>query len=192
MELTKLNSKGQDQSSLFDYNTLIGEKGGKQMDKQEFKYQIDTSIMQYKREWNILCSLAENLLQSHIPFKVDGKTMIFAHGLEFQLDKICLTFKWKDEETVKIFFNHDMPAEHTEDGFKFLDVMYRDIKVRCMFYGDCPGDDSDAFLYKNTDLVQINDLTMPVQSLEFYYQNAEKNSAYYKMVQEWLGRYERI
>ena len=192
VELTKLNCAGQDQSSLFDYNTLIKEKGGKQMDKQELKYQIDTSIMQYKKEWNILCSLAENLLQSHIPFKVDGKTMIFAHGLEFPLDKICLTFKWKDEETVKIFFNHDMPAEHTEDGFKFLDTMYRDIKVRCMFYGDCPGEDSDAFLYKNTDLVQINDLIIPVQSLEFYYQNAEKNSAYYKMVEEWLGRYERL
>lgn len=192
MELTKLNCAGQEQSSLFDYNILIREKGGKQMDKQELKYQIDTSIMQYKKEWNILCSLAENLHQSHIPFKVDGKTMIFAHGLEFPLDKICLTFKWKDEETVKIFFNHDMPAEHTEDGFKFLDGMYRDIKVRCMFYGDCPGDDSDEFLYKNTDLVQINDLIIPVQSLEFYYENAEKNSAYYKMVEEWLSRYERL
>lgn len=191
-ELTKLNCAGQDQSSLFDYNTLIREKGGKQMDKQELKYQIDTSIVQYKREWNILCSLAENLLQNHIPFKVDGKTMIFAHGLEFPLDKICLTFKWKDEETVKTFFNQDMPAEHTEDGFKFLDTMYRGTKVRCMFYGDCPGDDSDEFLYKNTDLVQINDLIIPVQSLEFYYQNAEKNSAYYKMVEEWLGRYERL
>lgn len=192
VELTKLNCAGQDQSSLFDYNTLIKEEGGKQMDEQELKYQIDTSIMQYRREWNILCSLAENLFQNHIPFKVDGKTMIFAHGLEFPLDKICLTFKWRDEETVKTFFNHDMPAEHMEDGFKFLDTMYRDIKVRCMFYGDCPGDDSDAFLYKNTDLVQINDLIIPVQSLEFYYQNAEKNSAYYKMVEEWLGRYERL
>lgn len=192
MELTKLNCAGQDQSSIFDYNTLIREKGGKRMDKQESKYQIDTSIMQYKREWNILYSLAENLLQNHILFKVDGKTMIFAHGLEFPMDKICLTFKWKDEETVKSFFNHDMPAEHTENDFKFLDTMYRDIKVRCMFYGDCPGDDLDAFLYKNTDLVQINDLIIPVQSLEFYYENAEKNSAYYKMVEEWLSRYERL
>ena len=192
VELTKLNCAGQDQASLFGYNTLIGGKGGKPMDKQEFKYQIDTSIMQYKKEWDILCSLAEKLFQSHIPFKIDGKTMIFAHGLEFPMDKICLTFKWKDEEAVKIFFNHDMPAEHAEDGFKFLDTMYRDIKVRCMFYGDCPGEESDAFLYKNTDLVQINDLVVPVQSLEFYYQNAEKNSAYYKMVEEWLGKYERL
>ena len=31
--------------------------------------------------------------------------MIFAHGLEFPLDKICLTFKWKDEETVKALDN---------------------------------------------------------------------------------------
>ena len=51
------------------------------MVKNESKYQVDVNTMQYKKEWNILCSLADELLQSQIPFKVDGKTMIFAHGL---------------------------------------------------------------------------------------------------------------
>ena len=148
--------------------------------------------MQYKREWKILCSLSESLLQNHIPFKVDGKTMLFAHGLEIPLDKICLTFKWKDEEMVRKFFDSDTTAKHTKEGFKFLDVIYKEMKIRCMFYGDCPGDDTDAFLYQNTDLIQIDSLTVPVQSIEFYYENAEKNSVYYRMVEEWLRRHERL
>ena len=66
------------------------------------------------------------------------------------------------------------------------------MKIRCMFYGNCLGDATDEFLYKNTDLVQIDYLLVPVQSLEFYYENAEKNSEYYKMVEERLGKYERL
>lgn len=192
MELTKSNCAGQDQSLLFDYNTFIREKGGKQIAHQNLTYQVDTSKMQYKQEWTILCSLAENLLKSHIPFKIDGATMLFAHGLEVPPDKICLTFKWNDAEVVRNFFHYDMEPEHTEDRFKYMDVMYKEMKVRCMFYGNCPGDDSDEFLYKNTDLVQINTLLIPVQSLEFYYENAEKNSAHYKMVKEWLRKHERL
>lgn len=192
MELTKSNCAGQDQTLPMAYNTLIIDKGGNHMDNQELKYLIDTSNMQYKQEWKILCSLAKDLLQSHIPFKVDGKTMIFAHGLEIPLDKICLTFKWKDEEAVKKFFHADIAAKHTEEDFKFFDVIYREMKIRCMFYGNCLGDATDEFLYKNTDLVQIDYLLVPVQSLEFYYENAEKNSEYYKMVEERLGKYERL
>lgn len=191
-ELTKSNSTGQDQSLPLDYTIFIKEKGEKQMEHQNLTYQIDTGKMQYKQEWAMLCSLAESLLQSHIPFKVDGKTMIFAHGLEFPLDKICLTFKWNDEDIVRYFFHYDMEAVHTKNGFKYLDVMYREMKIRCMFYGDCPGEDSDEFLYKNTDLVQINTLLIPVQSLEFYYENAKKDSAHYKMVKEWLKKHERL
>lgn len=191
-KLTKLNCAGQDQTFSMDYNTLIAEKEGNYIDNREIKHLIDTSIMQYKQEWKTLCSLAESLLQTHIPFKVDGKTMLFAHGLEIPLDKICLTFKWKDEETVRKFFQSDVVAKHTEDGFKFFDVTYKEMKIRCMFYSNCLGDDTDEFLYKNTDLVQIDYLLVPVQSLEFYYENAEKNSEYYKMVEERLGRYERL
>lgn len=191
-ELTKSNCAGQDQVLPMDYNTFIIDKGERHMNNQKLKYQINTSIMQYKQEWKILCSLAEQLLQNHTPFKVDGKTMIFAHGLEIPLDKICLTFKWKDEEAVKKFFHSNIATKHTEDGFKFFDVSYKEMKIRCMFYGNCPEEDTDEFLYKNTDLVQIDSLLVPVQSLEFYYENAEQNSDYYKMVKEWLGRYERL
>lgn len=192
VKLTKSYCAGQDQTNLMNYNTYNAEQGGIHRDNQEPTYQIDTTIMRYKQEWKTLCSLAKNLLQNHIPFKVDGKTMLFAHGLEIPLDKICLTFKWKDEETVRKFFHSDITTTHTEDGFKFFDVVCREIKIRCMFYGNCPGDDTDEFLYKNTDLVQIDYLLVPVQSLEFYYENAEKNTDYYKMVEEWLRRYERL
>lgn len=192
MELTKSNCAGQDQTIPMDYNTLIVDKGGKHMDKQKSTYQIDTSIMQYQQEWQILCSLTKNLLQNHIPFKVDGKTMLFAHGLEIPLDKICLTFKWKDEDAVRKFFHSDIAAKYINNDFKFFDVIYKEMKIRCMFYGNCQGDDTDEFLYKNTDLVQIDSLIIPVQSVAFYYKNAEKNSKYYKMVEEWLERYERL
>lgn len=197
MELTKSNCAGQAHTIPMAYNTLITGKGGNHTDNQKTnnqkpEYLIDTGNMKYKQEWNILSSLAKNLLQNHIPFKVDGKTMIFAHGLEIPLDKICLTFKWKDEEAVKKFFHADIAAKHPEEGFKFFDVKYREMKIRCLFYGDCPGDATDEFLYRNTDLVQIDYLSVPVQSLEFYYENAEKNSEYYKIVGERLGKYERI
>lgn len=42
----------------------------------------------------------------------------------------------------------------------------------------------DTFLYQNTDPVQINNLIVPVQSLQFYYENAEKTSEYYKIVED--------
>jgi len=191
-ELTKVNVTGQEQLSTVAYNTFIRDKGGKQMGSQEITCRIDTSCMQYKQEWNILCALTEQLSQSHIPFKIDGKTMIFAHGLEFPLDKICLTFKWKDEEQVRKFFQCDMAALHAGEGFKYVDVSYMEAKIRCMFYGNCPGDDTDEFLYKNTDVVQIDNLPVPVQSLKFYYANAEKDSEHYKMVEDWLKQHERL
>ncbi len=201
VKLTKSNCAGQELSSLFYYNSFIGSKtntdvlarliadgkiGGDQMIEQKNMCQIDTRTMQFQKEWDIICSLAENLLQAHIPFKVDGKTMIFAHGLEFPLDKVCLTFKCGDEEAVKYFFGYDMEVKHNGDSFKYFDVLYKEMKIRCMFYGGCPGADTDEFLYKNTDLVQINNLAIPVQSLEFYYENAEKNTVYYEMVAKWI------
>lgn len=190
--LTKSNGTGQDQKNSGAYNTPINNIGGNLMEQTQTRYQIDTSTMQYKQEWRLLYSLADSLLQNQIPFKVDGKTMIFTHGLEIPLDKICLTFKWKDEEMVKSFFQFKNTVKHTESGFKFFDTCYRDIKVRCMFYGNCPGDDADEFLYKNTDMVQIDNLVVPVQTLEFYYNNAEKDTEYYKMVEKRLGKHERV
>ncbi|MBR4083572.1 MAG: helix-turn-helix transcriptional regulator [Lachnospiraceae bacterium] len=190
--LTKLNCVGQEQSKPMAYNTPINNIGGNLMEQTNTTYQIDTCTMQYKHEWSILYSLADSLIQNQIPFKVDGKTMIFAHGLEIPLDKICLTFKWNDEETVKTFFQFADTVKHTKDGFKFFDIQYQAMKVRCMFYGNCPGDDTDEFLYKNTDIVHIDNLPVPVQSLEFYYNNAEKDTEYYKMVEKRLGKHERL
>ena len=191
-DLTKINASGQEHIASMGYTTPITKKGSTPMKKQKRTYRLDTRTMQYTREWNILCSLVKYLQQEQIPFKVDGKTMIFAHGLEIPLDKICLTFKWKDEETVKTFFHSDVTTEHPQDGFKYFDVTYEGMKIRCMFYGSCPGDDTDDFLLKNTDLVQIDSLQIAVQSLEFYYENAEKNSNYYKLVEEWLEQHERL
>ncbi len=190
--LTKSNATGQDQKNSDAYNTPINNIGGNLMEQTKITCPIDTGTMQYKQEWCVLRSLADSLTQNRIPFKVDGKTMIFAHGLEFPLDKICLTFKWKDEETVKEFFHFRDTAKHTETGFKFFDISYQNMKVRCMFYGDCPGDDTDEFLYKNTDMVQIDNLVVPVQTLEFYYNNAERDTEYFKMVEKRLDKHERL
>lgn len=185
-DLTKSDHAGQDRLFLPYYNTIIRNKGGNQMENQRISTQIDTGIMQFQKEWNILRSLSGDLLKAQIPFKIDGKTMIFAHGLEFPLEKICLTFKWKEEAEVRNFFHYDGNARETESSFKYFDTSYGDMKIRCMFYGGCPDADTDAFLYRNTDLVQIDSLSVPVQSLAFYYENAEKASAHYRMVEEWL------
>lgn len=194
-ELTKADCSEQDPAGSFCYdnfgnskatiNKVIYDKGGKQMSDKQPSCQIDTSTMQYQKEWNILYNLSEELLQKSIPFKVDGKTMIFAHGLEFAMDKICLTFKWKDEEGVRRFFEYKGSVKG-QDGFKYFDTFYRGMKVRCMFYGGCPGAETDEFLYRNTELIQVNNIYVPVQTLEFYYENASKDSVYYKMVEEWL------
>lgn len=196
-ELTKSNGVGQDHALTKKYNTFSANKEESDRDSHKREYNIDVEKMQFQKEWRILYSLAQKLSHNHISFKIDGKTMIFAHGLEIPLDKICLTFKWKDEGVIKNFFYSDMSYDSVEtkyngDSFKYFDVMYEKMKIRCMFYGNCLGDHTDEFLYKNTDFIRINDLTVPVQSLEFYCENAEKNSEYYKMVEEWLGRHERL
>ncbi len=143
--LTESDCSEQDQSLLFCYDDFTNNKGGKAMVKRESKYQVDVSMMQYKKEWN-------------------------------------------DEKVVKDFFHCDAVVKSTKEGFKYFDVMHRGMKIRCMFYGHCPGADTDEFLYRNTDLVQISDFAVLVQSLEFYYENAETDTEYYKIVEEWLKR----
>lgn len=186
-DLTKVSSPGQEGQQLTGYNKDVGRTKEK---LTEQRWQIHTESMQYQREWKVLCSLAQELQDRRLPFKVDGKTMIFAHGLEIPLEKICLTFKWKDEELVKSFFQTKVIAMQGEKGFKYLDTRYMGMKIRCMFYGDCVGDDKDEFLYRNTDLVQIDSLLVPVQSLVFYYENAMKDSTYYQIVEEWIKKNE--
>lgn len=184
--LTKQNSSEQEEN-LFDCydktNELIG---GICMKNEKIEYHICVKDMQQKEDWRVLLLLARKLNQGKIKFKVDGKTMIFAHGLEFKLDKICLTFKWDEEQIVKDFFVYDGNAKSGFKGFKYFDVMFEGMKVRCMFYQDCWADNSDEFLYRNAEPVDVDGQIIYVQTLEFFYENTEPNNEYYKMVEQWL------
>lgn len=133
-------------------------------------------------------AFAGGLNEAQIQFKVDSKTMIFAHGLEFKLDKICLTFRWKEEQKVQEFFQHEEKAKSSFRGFKYFDTMFKGRKIRCMFYGDCPGDDTEDFLFRNTEPVEVDGQLLNVQTLEFYYQNADPKDEYYNLVAQWLNR----
>lgn len=186
--LPKQNSPQQEQSLFSCYDKATKYKGGTPMEKHSYEYHIHLKDMQQKDDWRILLSLAEKLKQANIRFKVDGKTMIFAHGLEFKLEKICLTFSWNEEQKVKDFFHFTGSSKSSFTGFKFFDAVFEDRKVRCMFYGNCPGDDTEDFLFRNTEPVDIDGQIIHVQTLEFYYQNAEPKDEYYNMVEQWLSR----
>jgi len=136
-------------------------------------------------DWRILLALSRELEEAGIAHKVDGKTMIFAHGLEFDLEKICLTFRWRDEERVRGHFGYGGTAKETSyPGFRYFDVSYRGKKVRCMFFeGGTGGDDS---LYRDADVVDVDGQALRAQSLEFYLENAEPRDALYEMVERYL------
>lgn len=184
--LTKENASQQERSLKYDYNDSTKLRGGYDMEYQNCKYHIYTKDMKQKEDWQILLELIKKLKDSGMAFKVDGKTMIFAHGLEFKLDKICFTFKWGEEEKVLDFFGEKGEFSETYPGFKYYDAKYSGMKVRCMLYGDFPDADTDELLYENTDVVEIDGVLTRVQSLEFYYENAEPDNKYYKMVEDYL------
>lgn len=158
------------------------------MREENCNYKIDLTEMKQKEDWRILIKLVKKLKEAGITFKVDGKTMIFAHGLEFKLDKICLTFKWKEEHKARWFFKEEGSSEETSPGFKYFDTMFEGMRVRCMHYGNFPGSDADEVFFKNADLVEVDGEIIPVQSLEFYYENAKPDSVFYKMVEDWLKK----
>lgn len=184
--LTKQNSSEQEKNLIYCYDETTKYKGGLSMENLKCEYHISLKDMQQKEDWDILLSIARKLDHEKIKFKVDGKTMIFAHGLEFKLDKIGLTFKWNEEQIVKNFFNYDGNAKSCFNGFKYFDVIFEGMKVRCMFYGDCPGDDTDESLFRYAEPVDVDGQIIYVQTLEFYYENAEPNNEYYKLVEQWL------
>ncbi|HCL02047.1 MAG TPA: hypothetical protein DHW61_06450, partial [Lachnoclostridium phytofermentans] len=134
----------------------------------------------------ILLQLVKKLKESGMTFKVDGSTMIFAHGLEFKLDKICITFKWNEGQKVLDFFGEAGEFSEVFPGFKYYDTKFSGMKVRCMLYGEFLGSDTDEVLYQNTDIVEIDGVLTHVQSLEFYYENGELDNKYYKMVEEYM------
>ncbi len=185
--LTKQNSSEQEQSFFYCYDGTTNNKGGTPMENARHEYHICVKDMHQKEDWRVLLSLAKKLKHNQIKFKVDGKTMIFAHGLEFKLEKICLTFKWNEEQRVKEFFHCNGKAKSSHDGFKYFDTIFEGMKIRCMFYGNCQGDDTDEFLYRNSEPVDVDGHIIYVQTLEFYYENAEPNNEYYKMVEQWLN-----
>lgn len=184
--LTKQNSTKQDLNLFYCYDDTTKFKGGIPMENVSKELRISVNDMQQKEDWRVLLLLGNKLDQDQIKFKVDGKTMIFAHGIEFKLEKICLSFKWNEEQRVKEFFDYDEKAKNSFKGFKYFDVMFEGMKVRCMFYGDCPGDDTDDFLFRNTEPVNVDSQILNVQTLEFYYENSEPNNEYYKMVEQWI------
>ena len=184
--LTKQNSSEQEQNLFYCYDKTTKFKGEIPMENARYEYHINVKDMQQKEDWRVILLLVEKLNQNQIKFKVDGKTMIFAHGLEFKLEKICLTFKWNEEQRVKDFFAYDGKVKSSFKGFKYFDSMFEGMKVRCMFYGDCLDDDSDDFLFRNAEPIDVDGKIIYVQTLEFYYENAEPNNEYYKMVEQWL------
>ncbi len=183
--LTKPNASEQERYLGYGYNDSI-KKGGYPMGHQNCKYHINTKDMKQREDWRILLLLAKKLQETGIAFKVDGKTMIFAHGLEFKLDKICLTFKWNEEQKVLDFFDEVGEFSETYPGFKYYDTRFAGMKVRCLLYGEFPGSDTDEVLYQNTDLVEVDGVVIYVQSLEFYYENGEPDDIYYKMVEIYI------
>ena len=187
---TKLKSTEQDKRPNRGYNESIKSKGGTAMKAIGHMHRISIEDMVQKEDWRILLSLARKLDETGIVFKVDGRTMIFAHGLEFRLEKICLTFKWNDEQKVRDFFRFDGEAKETSyPGFKYFDVQFEGMKIRCMYYGgpgyEIEGETND-FLFRDTDVVIINGQILHVQSLEFYLKNAEPGDESYQMVDEYM------
>jgi AraC-like DNA-binding protein len=183
---TKSNHPEQEKSLLYCYDEATKIKGGLSMEKEKYNYQISVSDMKQKEDWRILLLLAKKLDEAGIRFKVDGSTMIFAHGLEFKLEKICLTFKWNEEQKILDYFKMDGKAEGSFGGFKYFDTRFEGMKIRCMFYGGCKEDDTDEFLFRNAEPVKVDGQIIFVQTLEFYIANAEPDNKYYKMVSDWL------
>ena len=186
---TKEHSRGQESRLSSCYDETIKNKGGlKSMKNTKNELLINTKNLKQKKDWNTLLSLAKSLTQAEILFKVDGKTMIFVHGLEFKLDKICLTFKWNEEQIIKDFFHHTKESASSFQGFKFFDTLFEGMKIRCMFYGDCEGDDRDEFLFKNTEILNVDGQQIISQTLEFFYENNEPDDEYYPMVEQYLKK----
>ena len=149
-------------------------------------YHIQTEKMKYQEDWKLIKKLAFELDNEGISFHVDGKTMIFAHGLEFPLDKVCLTFQWNKEERVKKFFGETTESKLPYPGFKYFDTNYQGKRIRCMFYGGEEAADYDMW-QQNAEPVRVDNQIIMVQTLEFYLENAEPENEYYRMVEEYLN-----
>jgi len=90
---TEVKSLRQEDSPSSNYNEPIKSQGGLDMETSIRTHYIFTKDMEEKEDWRVLLTLARKLDTERIPFKFDGKTMIFAHGLEFKLEKKCFMFR---------------------------------------------------------------------------------------------------
>lgn len=185
--LTKECSEEQAENPLSCYDGTIKSKERLDMKNSRNNYHISLEDMQQKEDWRVLLSLAGELAKGNIMFKVDGKTMLFAHGLEFKLDKICLTFNWNEEQRVLDFFGAKEKAESSFGGFKYFDTAFQGMKVRCMFY-ESQSNYSEESLFQNAEPVEVDGQIIYVQTLKFYYENAKQKDEYYHMVEQYLGK----
>ncbi len=188
LHLTKQSDTEQERSPSYCYDRTTKLKGGSLMGTDRYKYRIRIRDMKQQEDWRTLLLLAKKLDDERISFKVDGKTMIFAHGLEFKLEKICLTFKWNEEQKVLDFFGSIGKAVSSFIGFKYFDTIFEGMKIRCMFYGECQNEDTDEFLFQNAELVDVDGQMIYVQTLEFYIENTEPDNEYYERVDKWLKK----
>ncbi len=181
-ELTKTDCERRDECEGIGYHDVIRKKGGNVMLPEINRFNLRLADRNEQEDWNHLLALSRELDDAGIAHKVDGKTMIFAHGLEFALEKICLTFQWDDQELVKTYFGYAGEIHSTAyPGFRYFDLMRGGKMVRCMFF------EGDS-LYRNTDIVNVDGQALYVQSLEFYLENAEPRDAFYEMVEQHLNR----
>jgi len=197
LHTTQSKSPRQESHEANGYNDLIKSEGRKAMETGMKMHHISLQDMTRKEDWRILLALARKLEQEGIAFKVDGRTMIFAHGFEFKLEKICLTFKWSEEQRILDLFQYDGKADTSyHPNFKYFDALFEGMKIRCMFYGDhIDINDTDDFLYlyRNTDLVNVDGQVLRVQTVEFYLENAEpKDCEFYQRVYQWATDKYRI
>lgn len=95
--LTKPIAFRQEKNHTSRYTESRTIKGGNKMERQSCSNQICTNEMKQKEDWSTLLQLAKELEAAGMKFKIDGKTMIFAHGLEFPLDKFVLSFLWGED-----------------------------------------------------------------------------------------------
>lgn len=125
--------------------------------------------------WEILLHLAKGLEDDKLWYHIDGKSLIFAHGIDIPIERIGVTFPWRDESRVRRFFG---PAglktvDYSFSQFKYFDAQFEGFPVRCMFYGGDGLIQTKEEFQKNAEPVLVSGQLIMVQKLEFYMRYAE-------------------
>ena len=137
--------------------------------------------------WKLIIVLTKELDDAHIPYHLDGKTMIFVHGLEINLNKIGLTFKWNDEKKIKHFFGlNNETYDYDFMHFKYFDTLYHGFPIRCMFYGKSGEQISDEILQANAEAINVDGQIIMAQKLEFYLEYASEEEELYQCVKDFV------